>query len=113
VERFILKKLNRVECKEQYCVETSNRFAASENLDAEVIINRSWITNRENIKISAKEGLFCYELKKHESLFNEGCSELLDQRKQARLPWLQDLSEINGDNLSSVICEASRHLRNI
>jgi hypothetical protein len=32
MERFNLKKLNKVEGKEQYCVEISNRFAALENL---------------------------------------------------------------------------------
>jgi hypothetical protein len=38
-ERFNLKKLNEAEVKEQYRVEISNRFAALENLDAEVDIN--------------------------------------------------------------------------
>jgi hypothetical protein len=28
------------------------------------------------------------------------------------LQWLQNPSEINGDNLNSVICEAGRHFRN-
>jgi hypothetical protein len=28
------------------------------------------------------------------------------------LQWLQDPSEINGDNLNNVRCEASRHFRN-
>jgi uncharacterized metal-binding protein YceD (DUF177 family) len=32
MERFNLKKLNEVECKEQRRVEISNRFAALENL---------------------------------------------------------------------------------
>jgi hypothetical protein len=39
VERFNLKKLNKVEGKEQYPVEATNRFAASEDFDAEVDIN--------------------------------------------------------------------------
>jgi hypothetical protein len=56
-ERFNLKKLNEVESEEQYLVEISNRFAASENLDAEVDINRACKIIRENIKISAKESL--------------------------------------------------------
>jgi hypothetical protein len=51
-------------------------------------------------------------LKKHKPWFEEGCSKLLDQRKQAKLQWLQDPSEINGDNLNNVRCEASRHFRN-
>jgi hypothetical protein len=32
-------KLNKVEGKEKYCTEVSNRFAALEDLDAEVKIN--------------------------------------------------------------------------
>jgi hypothetical protein len=39
---------------------------------------------KENIKISAKEGLGYYELKKYKPWFDNGCSELLDQRKQAQ-----------------------------
>jgi hypothetical protein len=38
-ERFNLKKLNELEGKEQFRVEISNRFAALEDLDAEVEIN--------------------------------------------------------------------------
>jgi hypothetical protein len=48
--RFNLKKLNKVEGKGQYCVEILNIFAALENLDDEVDINRVWETVRENIK---------------------------------------------------------------
>jgi hypothetical protein len=54
MERFNLKKLNEVEGKEQYCAEVSNRFAALEDLDAEVEIDNAWETIRENIKILAK-----------------------------------------------------------
>jgi hypothetical protein len=39
MERFNLKKLKEVEGKEKYCVKVSNRFAALEDLDAEVEIN--------------------------------------------------------------------------
>jgi hypothetical protein len=38
--------------------------------------------------------------------------KFIDQRKQAKLQWLQDPSEINGDNLKIVRCEASRYFRN-
>jgi hypothetical protein len=81
-------------------------------LDAEVEINSAWETIRENIKISTKESLGYYELKKHRSWFDKGCSKLLGQRKQAKLQWLQDPSEINGDNLNYIRLEASRHFRN-
>jgi uncharacterized protein YaaR (DUF327 family) len=67
---------------------------------------------REHIKISAKETLGYYELKKHKPCFDEGRSKLLDQRKQTKLQWLQDQNEINGDNLNNVRHEASRHFRN-
>jgi hypothetical protein len=39
-------------------------------------------------------------------------AKILDQRKQAKLQWLQDPSEINGDNLNNVRREASRHFGN-
>jgi hypothetical protein len=57
MERFNLEKLNEVEGKEMYLVEVSNRFASLEDLDAEIEINTSWETVRENIKISAKKSL--------------------------------------------------------
>jgi hypothetical protein len=58
MEKFNYKKSNEVEAEEQCCVEISNRFAASKNLDTEVDINRAWETIRENIKkFSAKESL--------------------------------------------------------
>jgi hypothetical protein len=63
-----------------------------ENLDAEVDVNRMWVTIRQNIKISAEESPGYYELKKYMPWFNEGCSKLLNQRKQAKLQWLQDPS---------------------
>jgi hypothetical protein len=65
MERFNLKKLNKVEGKEQYCVEVSNRFLAVEDLGAEVEINSAWEMIRENIEISAKESQGYFELKKH------------------------------------------------
>jgi hypothetical protein len=58
-------KLNEIERKQQFRVEISNRFAALENLDAEVDLNRALETIRENIKISAKESLGYNELKRH------------------------------------------------
>jgi hypothetical protein len=86
VERFSLKKLFEVEDKELYQVDISNKFTALENLYDDVDINRAW----ENIEISARVSLGYYELKKHEPWFDEACSDLLDQRKQAKLQWLQD-----------------------
>jgi hypothetical protein len=85
MERFNLKKLNEVEGKEQFLVEVQNRYAALEDLDTEVEISSAWRTIREKIKISAKESLGYFELKKHKPWFNKVCSKLLDQREQAKL----------------------------
>jgi hypothetical protein len=49
MERFNLKELNEIESKEKYHFEVSNRFAALEDLDAEVEINTIWGTIRERI----------------------------------------------------------------
>jgi hypothetical protein len=83
-----------------------------EDLDTKVEINSAWETIGENIKFSAKEGLGYFEVKKHKLWFDEGCAKLLDQRKQAKLQWLQDPSETNRDNLNNVRHEVSRYFRN-
>jgi flagellar biosynthesis/type III secretory pathway chaperone len=82
MDRLNLKKLDEVEGKEQYRVEISNRFAALEDLDDGVDINRAWETIMENIKILAQESLGYYELKKNKTWSDEGCSKLLDRREQ-------------------------------
>jgi hypothetical protein len=51
-------------------------------------------------------------LKKHKPWFDKGCSKLLAQKKQAKLQWLRDPSEVNGYNLNNVRSEANRHFRN-
>jgi hypothetical protein len=112
MERFNLKKLNEVEGKEQYHVEVSNRFAALEDFDTEVEIDGTRKIIRENIKISAKESLGYFELKKHKPWSKKGCSKLVDERKQAKLQWLKDPIEINGDNLNNIGREASRYFGN-
>jgi uncharacterized Zn finger protein len=96
MERINLKILSVVEDKERYCVEISDKFAALENLDTEGDLNKAWETLRENITISTKKSVGYYEPKKNKSLFDEGCSKLLYKRKQAKLQWLQDPSEISG-----------------
>jgi hypothetical protein len=68
---YVTQKLNEVEGKEQFHVEVSNRFAALEDLDAEVGINSAWETIRANTTISAKESRGYFELKKHKPWFDE------------------------------------------
>jgi hypothetical protein len=61
--------------------------------------------------MSLKDSIGYYEPKQHKPWSEEGCSKLLDQSKRAK--WTsQNPSEINGDNLSSVRREASRHFSN-
>jgi hypothetical protein len=77
-----------------------------------VDINTAWETIRGDIKISAKKSPGYCELKKHRPWFDERHSKLLDQRQQAKLQWLQDPSQINGDTLNNVRLESGRHFSN-
>jgi hypothetical protein len=79
MEWLNLKKLNEVEGRQEYCIEISNRFAALEKTDAEVDINGTCETVRENIKISAEKSLSYNEFENHKPTFDEGCSKLLAQ----------------------------------
>jgi hypothetical protein len=111
MKKFNLKNLNEIEGNEQHQVEVSTRFAAFENVD-DVDINRPWETIGENIKMSAKESLSYYELKQHKPWLCKRCSKQSDERKQAKLQWLQDPKQMNVDNMNNVRREASRHFRN-
>jgi hypothetical protein len=111
MQRFDLRKLNDAEVKEQYQARITNRFAAFENFDNNVDMNRAWENIRENIKTSAKESLDHYELQQHKPWFDDECSKLIDRRKQAKLQWLQDTSQVNGDNMDNVRRDPSRTFR--
>jgi hypothetical protein len=76
-------------------------------LRAQIGLQLAWEMIRENITISAIENLGYNEVKKHKPWFYKQCSKLLDQKKQVKLQWLQDPSEINGDNLNNVRRETS------
>jgi hypothetical protein len=67
---------------------------------------------RENIKISVKETLGLYRQKQHKPWFDEECSQVLGQRKQAKMQWLQNPNQSKLDNLNNARQEASRHFRN-
>jgi hypothetical protein len=60
------------------------------------------------MKASGVENLGYYELKQHKPWFHEECSELLYQSNQAKLQWLQLLSQTNVDNLSNITHETSK-----
>jgi len=64
---------------------------ALENLIDEKDINGAWEKIKEILKTSAKENLVLYELKQHKPRFDEEClGFFLDQRKQAKMQWIQD-----------------------
>jgi hypothetical protein len=110
VQRFDVRKLNDAEVKKQRQVKIINRFAALENFDVYVDTSRPWENIRENIRTSAKESLGHYELQQHKPWFDER-SKLVDRRKQAKLQWLQNPSQVNGDNMDNVRREDSRTFR--
>jgi hypothetical protein len=53
------------------------------------------------MKTSAKDNLGHQKLKHNKPWFDYECSKLRDQQKQAKLQWLQNPSQINGDNLQN------------
>jgi hypothetical protein len=75
-------------------------------------INGAWEGIRENIKTSAKDNLGYHRLKHNKPWFDDECSKLTDQWKQAKLKWLQNPSQINGDDLQNLKCETRRTYRN-
>jgi len=111
-ERFNLRKLNELEVRIQYQIEISKRLAALENLSDSKDINRAWENTEEKIKTSAKESLGLHELKEHKPWFDEECLRFIDQRKQAKMQWVQDPSQSGVDNLKNPRREARRHFRN-
>jgi hypothetical protein len=84
---------------------------ALENYDESSDINSARECIRDNIKTSAKENLGYHKLKPNKPWF-DGCSKLTDQQKQAKLQWLQNPSQINGDTLRNLRRETKRTFRN-
>ena len=50
-----------------------------------------WENIKANVKTSAKESLGLHELNQHKPWFDEECFVFLDQRKEDKMQWLQDL----------------------
>jgi hypothetical protein len=53
--------------------------------DCDMVITRAWENFKENRKVSATESLGYYEFKEHKPWFDEECSKLLYQGKQAKM----------------------------
>jgi hypothetical protein len=109
--RLNLRKLNDLEVRKQYQIEITNRFAALENVSEDEDINRGCESIKESIKTSAAESLGMHEMKQHKPWFDEECLGISDQRKQAKMQWIQDPSQSSADNLNNVRRVVSRHFR--
>jgi hypothetical protein len=88
-----------------YQIKISNRFAALETLSDSK-------DTKENIKISAKQGPGLFNLKQHKPWFDEECLYFSDQRKHAKMQWVQDPNQNNVDNLNNVRRDPSRYFWN-
>ena len=104
-------KLIELEVRKQYQIEITTDLELWRNLSDGEDINRAWKNIKENIKTSAKERVGLHELKQHKPWFDKECLGFLDQKKWAKMQWVQGPSECNGDNLTNVRHEASRHFR--
>jgi hypothetical protein len=112
LERFYLKNLNGVEVKEKYQVENSNRFAILVCLGESFVINNPRESIRENRKTSAKNNVEYQRLKYNKPWFDDECSKLIDQQRQATLKLLQNPRQINEDNLENLRHNNIRTFRN-
>jgi hypothetical protein len=109
--RCYVTKLNNAEVKEQSQVKISKRFTALDNLDDNVGINKACKYTAENINISVKDSPHYYEFKAVKPWNNREHSKLLDVNKLAKLHWLQNASQIKGDNMDNLRQEASKILK--
>jgi hypothetical protein len=82
-----------------------------ESLSDSEDINRAWENIKQIIKTSTKESLGLHKLKQHRLRFDEECLGFLDQRKQAKMQWLQNPNQSNVDNLNNVRYKASIHFK--
>jgi hypothetical protein len=70
-KKIDLERYNvNVEVEEDHQVKISNSFAASENLDNDVDINRAWRNITENMKASNTKSLGHYEVEQHKPRFD-------------------------------------------
>ena len=79
-------------------VQISNRFDAlrTSNEDAgDVDINDTWENIIDKIKVAARESICYYEVKKKKPWFDDDCSNVVERRKQAKLKFLQDPTQLH------------------
>ena len=104
-EIFDTEKLKDGEVRNSYQVLVSNKFSALENLDeVENIedVNKIWGTMREKIISSAKESIGFVGKIKNKPWFDDECADLVKQRQQAKIKWVQDPNQINAETYSEI-----------
>jgi hypothetical protein len=74
-------------------VEISNRFLALNNLYEILDIKSVWESIKDIIKTSAKDNQDYDNVKCNKPQYDDECSKVIDQRKQAKLQWLQNPSQ--------------------
>jgi hypothetical protein len=52
-------------------------------------------------------------IRQHKAWFDVECSQFLDQRKQAKMQWLQDPNQSDVDNLNNLPHEASKKVQEL
>jgi hypothetical protein len=70
------------------------------------------IVHGKRLEGISEESLGYYESKTHKPWFDEGCSQLLNQKKQAKIAVVTGTKRNKLDNLNNARGEASRHFRN-
>ena len=106
--------LNELEVIKQYQIKISNGLAALENLNDGDDTNWDWENIKENIKTSAKDSLGLYESQLHKPWFDEECLCFLEQRKQAKMLWVEDPNQSNVDNMNNAsLCPVPLRLRGL
>jgi hypothetical protein len=101
VEIFDLKKLDDIQVKEKYYIETSSGFAALDSEGEVLDINNAWELLEKTSRPQKKENVVYQKIKHNKSWFGE-YSKLADQREQLKLQLLQNANKINRENLQNV-----------
>jgi len=80
-----------------------------ENLNDDEDVNMTWVNINGNMQISEEKILGQHELKQNKLWFDEEYLCFLEQRKRAKMRWMQDPSQSNVDILNNVRREVSTH----
>ena len=85
VYSYILRKLNELEVRKEYQTKISNTSTVLENSSYSEDLNRAWENITKDIEDSTKKNVSLDELKQRIPWFDEECSRILAQSKQAKM----------------------------